>query len=68
MCQFCKGKLPIVTHYGKFEIDELLSQPVIICGISKCPPYVDCCNKDMNVKMTMKINYCPICGRKLVEE
>nr|DAU76926.1 MAG TPA: Rad50 zinc hook motif [Caudoviricetes sp.] len=26
-----------------------------------------CSSKDMNVEMVMKIAYCPICGRKLVQ-
>ena len=68
VCEFCEEKFPVVTHYGKFKIDKLSNQPVITCDLNKCPPFAVCSSKSMNVKMVMKIAYCPICGRKLAEE
>lgn len=65
MCEFCEGKFPITTHYGKFKIDKLSNKPVITCDLNKCPPFAVCSSKDMNVEMVMEIAYCPICGRKL---
>ena len=65
---FARKKSPIVIHYGKFRIDKLSNQPVITCDLNKCPPFAVCSSKDMNVEMVMKINNCPICGRKLVKE
>lgn len=44
------------------------AKPVITCNLNKCPSFAVCSSKDMNVEMVMKIAYCPICGRKLVEE
>ena len=67
MCKFCDGKIPVITHYGKFKIDKLSNKPVITCGLNKCPPFAVCSSKDMNVETAMEIAYCPICGRKLVE-
>ena len=68
MCEFCEEKFPIITHYGKFEIDKLSNNHVITCDLNKCPPFATCSGKDINVEMVMRIAYCPICGRKLVEE
>jgi hypothetical protein len=68
MCEFCEGKFPVITHYGKFKIDKLSNKPVITCDLNKCPPFAVCSSKDMNVEMVMEIAYCPICSRKLVEE
>ena len=58
MCEFCDGKFPVITHYGKFKIDKLSNKPVITCGLNKCPPFAVCSSKDMNVEMVMKIDYC----------
>ena len=54
MCEFCKENW-----------DD--KNKVISCEIDKCPAYVDCSCKDMNVFMEMIIKYCPMCGRKLSE-
>ena len=67
MCKFCDGKIPVITHYGKFKIDKLSNKPVITCDLNKCSPFAVCSSKDMNVEMAMEIAYCPICGRKLAE-
>lgn len=50
MCEFCEGKFPVITHYGKFKIDKLSNKPVITCDLNKCPPFSVCCSKDMNVE------------------
>ena len=67
MCEFCDGKFPVITHYGKFKIDKLSNKPVITCDLNKCPSFSVCSSKDMDVEMVMKIAYCHMCGRKLVE-
>ena len=36
MCEFCDGKFPVITHYGKFKIDKLSNKPVITCDLNKC--------------------------------
>lgn len=68
MCKFCEEKFPVITHYGKFKIDKLSNKPVITCDLNKCPSFAVCSSKDMNVEMVMKISYCPMCGRELVED
>lgn len=62
-----RGLKSIITHYGKFKIDKLSNTPVITCDLNKCPSFAVCSSKEMNVEMVMKIAYCPICGRKLVQ-
>lgn len=68
MCEFCDGKETVKHHYGKFEIEKFIDQPVICCELDKCPPYANCSNKKMDLRLDMAINYCPLCGRKLVED
>ena len=65
MCEFCDGKAEYKNHYGSFRISDFGKNKVIACKIDKCPPYVDCCCKDMNVFMEMLIKFCPMCGREL---
>lgn len=68
MCKFYEENFPVITRYGKFKLDKLSNKPVITYDLNKCPSFAVCSSKDMNVEMVMKIDYCPICGRKLVEE
>ena len=68
MCEFCDGKEAVKHHYGKFKIGKFIDQHVICCEMDKCPPYSNCSNRKMNLCVAMAIIYCPICGRKLVEE
>lgn len=68
MCDFCKGKDVCKTAYGEFRIKKIGYMDVLQCSVDKCPPHSQCCNKEMNVEMAMQITFCPMCGRKLVEE
>ena len=63
-----KSKAEYKNHYGSFRISDFGKNKVISCEIDKCPPYVDCSCKDMNVFMEMIIKFCPMCGRELRSE
>ena len=67
MCEFCESKAEYKNHYGSFRISGFGKNKVIDCEIDKCPPYVNCCSKDMKVFMEMIIKFCPFCGRELSE-
>lgn len=68
MCEFCESNEEYKNNYGSFKIFDFGKNKVISCEIDKCPPYVDCSGKDMNVCLEMIIKFCPMCGRKLVQE
>lgn len=71
MCDFCQGnKLPFNTTYHEIFIQKQLGKDMLVV-VNKnngcCPPFVDCCGKDMvnSVKSAFEIKYCPMCGRKI---
>ena len=62
------GKNHIKLHMENLKSKKLGYINVIQCHIDKCPQYAKCCSNGMNVAIAMEIEFCPMCGRKLVEE
>lgn len=67
VCDFCKGT-EYENAYGEIKIGKIGNSKTIKCKLNKCHPYARCCNKNMGVELEMKIEFCPMCGRRLEEE
>lgn len=68
-CDFCENKLPWNTNYHAIWFsDELNRKTINVTNKDYCPPFADCCRKDMKIVSRFEIKYCPMCGRKLVSE
>lgn len=69
-CEYCKGeRAPYQhTHSTKLFIDTFGSARTLVTECNACPPYANCCAKDISVNSAFKIKFCPECGRPLTEE
>lgn len=69
-CEYCKGeRMPYQhTHSTKLFIDTFGSARTLVTECNACPPYANCCAKDISVNSAFKIKFCPECGRPLTEE
>lgn len=66
-CEYCSGdKVKYqYTPYTTLYIDTLYEDKVLVTECNFCPPYAECCMKDVPVRSVFKINYCPNCGAKM---
>ena len=69
-CEYCKGghQLYQTNIYTKLYMNHFGLQRTLEIESRICPPYVDCCMKDIPVRSVFIINYCPNCGEKLGDE
>lgn len=69
-CEFCGGekKLYQNSRYENMYMNTFGKRIVLETEFNKCPPFADCCNKDVPVESSFKIEYCPNCGRPLTDE
>lgn len=64
-CNFCDEQLPYNTKYGAIWLDKTDKIGNLKWTSKQCPPFAECSTKEMNIANTIKINYCPICGKKI---
>ena len=69
-CEYCKGeRAPYQhTHSTKLFIDTFGSARTLVTECNGCPPYANCCKKDISVNSAFPIKFCPNCGRPLTDE
>lgn len=69
MCKFCKGRLELYqeTIETKMYINTRNKARAIYIESNGCPPAAICGLKDIPIRASFIINYCPNCGRKLSE-
>lgn len=69
-CEYCKGeRAPYQhTHSTKLFIDTFGSARTLVTECNGCPPYANCCMKDISVNSAFPIKFCPNCGRPLTPE
>jgi hypothetical protein len=67
MCEYCNGKEVEYqcTNTTKLFISTFGNATVLITESNHCPPYSDCCMKNIPDRSAFIIDYCPNCGRKL---
>ena len=51
--------------YGSLSLAKFGKMTLLIVDFSKCPAYVDCSAKDVPIRMSFKIKYCPNCGAEM---
>ena len=68
-CQMCAGNRVLYqeTHHTKLIIDTFGKSTALVTQVNACPPYSNCCMKDIPICSAFIIKYCPECGRKLGE-
>ena len=69
-CEYCNGRrMPYQhTRSTKLFLDTFGSARTLVTECNACPPYADCCMKDISVNSAFPINFCPNCGKPLTEE
>lgn len=69
-CSVCGGKTTLYqqTNTTKLFISTFGKKATLVTECMACPPYADCCMKDISVNSAFKIKFCPECGRPLTEE
>jgi len=69
-CKYCKGgkQLYQANSCASIYLNHFAMQRTLEVECSLCPPYADCCMKDIPVRFVFLINYCPNCGERLAEE
>lgn len=71
MCDFCIEGIPYNTNYGAIWVDKTDKLGDLKWTSKQCPPKTSCdeCScKDINIINTIKINFCPMCGRNLATD
>ena len=70
MCEFCNGKAKPIIQSVKMNRDKIETIGVQIVNGNTLKTYGHLLIEEqiIPVKAETKISYCPICGRKLVEE
>ncbi len=68
-CEYCRGAESIYQHTNttKISIKGQLGKKALIVESNPCPPYADCCMKDVPDRSAFIIRFCPECGRRLEE-
>lgn len=68
-CKYCKGERALYqhTHSTKLFIDTFGSERTLVTECNACPPYANCCRKEISVNSAFPINFCPNCGRPMTE-
>ena len=68
-CEFCNGKTVLYqyTNSTKLFVNTFGGAATLVTECSDCPPYADCCMKDISANSAFRIKFCPECGRPLTE-
>lgn len=69
-CSVCGGKTTLYqqTDTTKLFVNTFGKKATLVTECVDCPPYADCCMKDVSANSSFKIKFCPECGRPLTEE
>lgn len=67
-CLVCKGIQKWETAYATIWMGKFGKKNVMKFTFDKCPKYVDCDTKGLNITTNIDIDYCPNCGEKLNKE
>lgn len=69
-CEFCNGKTVLYQHTNstKLFMNTFGKAATLVTECNACPPYADCCMKDISANSAFRIKFCPECGRPLTEE
>ena len=69
-CSVCGGKTTLYQQANttKLFMSTFGKKATLVTECMACPPYADCCMKDISVNSAFKIKFCPECGRPLTEE
>lgn len=69
-CSVCGGKTTLYqqTNTTKLFVCTFGKAATLVTECVDCPPYADCCMKDVSANSAFKIKFCPECGRPLTEE
>ena len=71
MCDFCEKGKKFSTNYIDVIFQKVLPMKnnQVLIKIKGCPKYSECVGKDLmqSINNIFEINYCPMCGRKLVK-
>lgn len=68
-CEFCNGKTVLYqyTNSTKLFVNTFEGAATLVTECNDCPPYADCCMKDISANSAFRIKFCPECGRLLTE-
>lgn len=66
-CKYCSGKKTEYqyTTHTKLFIGTFGENRTLLVETNACPPYSQCCMKDIPANSAFIINFCPNCGRDL---
>ena len=66
-CEYCNGKRNEYQHTidTKLSINTFGKARVLETECNRCPPYANCCMKNIPARSAFIINFCPNCGRNL---
>lgn len=69
-CEYCNGKTTLYQHTNstKLFMNTFGKAATLVTECVACPPYADCCMKDLSANSAFRIKFCPECGRPLTEE
>ena len=69
-CEFCNGEHKEYQHTSntKISINTFGKARTIETECTLCPPYANCCMKNIPARSAFLINYCPNCGAKMGSE
>lgn len=69
-CEYCNGERTLyqTTNHTKLLINTFDGAAALVTECNACPPYADCCMKDISANSVFRIKFCPECGRPLTEE
>lgn len=68
-CKYCNGEKVEIdhTHNTRLYMNTFGQARTLLTECNPCPPYANCCMKDIPANSAFIINYCPKCGRSLKE-
>lgn len=66
-CEYCRGEKELYqhTHTMKLHVNTFGAARTLEVECVPCPPYANCCMKEVPARSAFLIRYCPECGRKL---
>lgn len=69
-CKVCNGKTMLYQHTNttKLFMNTFGKAATLVTECNACPPYAECCMKDISANSAFRINYCPECGRPLTDK
>lgn len=69
-CEVCNGKTTLYqyTNTTKLFMNTFGKAATLVTECNACPPYADCCMKDISANSAFRIKYCSECGRPLTDE